>query len=208
MKVLYRATGIEQQRLYQGVAIEHPFVTLVAETTFAQQVPALLGPHRHALLLGGDTRFVRDFRLTDAARALDAERRALGCNLMLGENTTTSARQKKGQRVPALTRFAHGLYRFSWVGADQDFGRPLAAAGVLYRADELRRLLGGLTFRDVGTMDAALGGDAEVQRFATSRPTLFCFDRSVATAAAGEEAGKYAPPPARLAPAPFVRMAV
>ncbi len=182
VKVLYSATTVTEQRLYQGIAIEHPFATLIAESDLRKQLPALLAPHRHALLVGVETVFVRDFRLTDASRALDAEPRALGCALGLGENATLSARGRRSQRIPAMTRFAHGIYRFAWTGAEHDFGRPLGAAAGLYRADELRRLLGTLTFTGASTLDAALG--SATGRFAATRPTMLCFDRAVATPAA------------------------
>jgi hypothetical protein len=76
---------------------------------------------------------------------------------------------------------AHGLYRYSWVDGDQDFGRPLAASGVLYRADELRRLLARLTFNDAASLATTLPGQAE--RFQLGRPTMLCYDRSVAAPA-------------------------
>ena len=197
VKALYRATTVAEQRLYQGVAVEHPFATLIAESDLGRQLPALLAPHRHVLLVGDGVTFVRDFRLTDATRALDAEPRALGCALALGENTTTAARGHRGQRVPALTRFAHGLYRFGWMGADQDFGRPLGATAGLYRADEIRRLLPTLALADGGapSLDAALAGASG--RFAVARPTMLCFDRAVATRGAGE-VGQTAGAPVRI----------
>ncbi|HEX3698879.1 MAG TPA: tetratricopeptide repeat protein [Polyangia bacterium] len=185
VKVLYHATGVEETRLYQAIAAEHPFATLVAEREMARQLPALLGPHRHVLLASDDTLFVRDFCLTDAARALDIEPRALGCALALGENTAQSPRSRRSQRVPALTRFAHGLCRYAWNNSDQDFGRPLGAVAGLYRADEIRRLLGKLSFSSAPSLDAALEGAAGL--FTGSRPMMLCFDRAVAAPRAGED---------------------
>ncbi|HVR64869.1 MAG TPA: hypothetical protein VMU50_23385 [Polyangia bacterium] len=197
VKVLYRAANPAEQRLCQAVALEHPFATLIAEGELARQLPALLAPHRHVLLVGDGVVFVRDFRLTDATRALDAEPRALGCALALGENTVMTARGRRAQRVPALTRFSHGLYRFAWSGADQDFGRPLGATAGLYRADEIRRLLPALAFTDGGApaLDAALAGASG--RFAAARPTMLCFDRAVATPGDAERA-QTAPAPVRI----------
>ncbi|HEY2901040.1 MAG TPA: tetratricopeptide repeat protein [Polyangia bacterium] len=185
VKVLYQASGADDTRLYQAIAAEHPFATLVAERDLAKQLPALLAPHRHVLLASDDTLFVRDFCLTDAARALDIEPRALGCALALGENTGHSQRSRRSQRVPALTRFAHGLYRYAWNNSDQDFGRPLGASAGLYRADEIRRLLGKLSFSSALALDAALEGAAGP--FTDSRPMMLCFDRAVAAPRAGGE---------------------
>jgi hypothetical protein len=120
---------------------------------------------------------VRDFRLTDGSRALDTDPRAIGCGLWLGENATISQRSGRAQRIPAMTRFAHGLYRFAWGNAEHDFARPLTASSVLYRADELRRLLGTLTFANPPSLEAALQG--ATGRFASTRPTMLCFDRVV-----------------------------
>ena len=178
VKVLYNVANADEQRLYQAIAVEYPFATLVAENDLTKQLPALLGPHRHVLLVGNDTLFVRDFRLTDAARALDAEPRALGCALGVGENTATSQRSRRSQRIPALTRFALGLYRYAWGDGEQDFGRPLGATAGLYRADEIRRLMTTLTFTSALSLDTALEGAAG--RFASRRPTMLCFDRAVA----------------------------
>jgi Flp pilus assembly protein TadD len=178
VKVLYKAQSPEDQRLYHDIASEHPFVTLVCQSDFSKQLGALLAPHRHVLLINDDAVFVRDFRLTDGSRALDTDPRAIGCALSLGENATVSQRSGRAQRIPTMSRFAHGLYRFAWGSAEHDFGRPLTASSVLYRADELRRLLGTLTFANPPSLDAALQG--VTGRFASTRPTMLCFDRVVA----------------------------
>ncbi|HXI58648.1 MAG TPA: hypothetical protein VNO55_21420, partial [Polyangia bacterium] len=183
VKVLYKAQSPEDQRLYHDIASEHPFVTLVCQTDFSRQLGALLGPHRHVLLINDDAVFVRDFRLTDGSRALDTDPRAIGCALSLGENATLSQRSGRAQRIPVMTRFAHGLYRFAWGNAEHDFARPLTASSVLYRADELRRLLGTLTFASPPSLDAALQG--ATGRFTSTRPTMLCFDRVVAAPRAG-----------------------
>lgn len=132
----------------------------------------------NVMFLVDDNIFIRDFSLTDAVDALEAYPTALGLSFRLGENTTYCYPLDAAQTLPPFKPAKNGLYIYSWVDGDADFGYPLELSSSIYRIKEILPFQIGLPFRNPNSLEGEMASRSHL--FATTRPDLLCYPHSVA----------------------------
>jgi len=177
LHVLYLASDDIFASQYKQLKAEFPQVEFIAQSNFKQQVQAVVGSCDLILFMVDDNIFVRRFCLAEAARALLDNDDALGFSLRLGTNTQYCYTQNAPQPLPNFESCSPRILKYDWTTAHHDFGCPLELSSSLYRCAEIGPLLQELAFDNPNHLEAALAGFAG--RFASSKPHLLCYERSV-----------------------------
>jgi hypothetical protein len=188
VSVVFRATSEVHQEAYRTARAEHPGVRFIEERAFSRQVRALLvgkKPRRDAatvpdihLLIVDDTVFIADFSLKAVLSALNANSKALGFSLRLGETIRFCQPLRIESPPPHLEHVAGGgsdeILRFSWKDLPPDWGYPLDISSSLYRREHLRYLLEIVKFDSPTMLEDGLWNAKEAVR---SMGELLCFRR-------------------------------
>ena len=130
----------------------------------------------YVLFLVDDNIFIRDFRLLDIVKALEAHPDALGFSLRLGRNITYFYMQDRPQKQPRFTQLAQDMLKFDWTTGDDDFGYPLEVSSSVYRLDGVLPLLVRSEFRNPNSLEAQMA--ANVHAFRAVSPFLLCYEQS------------------------------
>jgi hypothetical protein len=131
----------------------------------------------YVLFLVDDTIFVRPFSISEIAYSLAHNPHALAFSLRVGANTTSCYSMKCDQPLPAFDALPYGL-SFHWVGAAGDFGYPLEVSSSVYRSLDILPLLRILPYSNPNRLEQVLS--ASSRGFARRRPSLLCYEQSVA----------------------------
>jgi len=178
VKVLYKASTSRMMSLYRRLMQEHPEADFVQEGNFRRDLLMLLRGRDCVLFAVDDTVFVQDFAVADLAGTLQSHPDALGFSLRLGRNTTQCYSMNHAQPLPEFESLPGGTLKYSWPGAQYDFGYPLELSSSLYRIKDLLPLLEQLAFTNPNTLEEALS--AHAGRFLESHPFLLCQGHSLA----------------------------
>jgi len=178
LHVLYAASNDHYRGQYESLRDKFGVVAFVEETAFKAQVVSLVGAARHVLFLVDDNLFVGDFSITEILDALRAHGDAIGFSLRLGRNTTYCYAHDTAQRRPIFQRLGERVLKYDWTSAEYDFGYPLELSSSVYRTADILQLLRSTEYNNPNTLEGAMAANAHVYR--QERPSLLCFDRSVA----------------------------
>ncbi len=181
LRVLYACSDAAQEKAYADLARTHAHVKFVRESDFRADLLDIVDGARAVMFLVDDTLFVQPFSVAAALAELDRHPDALGFSLRLGHNTTYCYPLDRPQRTPAFEKPAAGVLKFQWTSGEHDFAYPLEVSSSIYRAEDIGPLLAWLPFRHPNSLEGALAPQAQLYRDA--RPSLLCFERSVAFAA-------------------------
>ena len=142
-------------------------------------VPSARAPWENVLLLVDDNVFIRRFELTEAVRALEGRRKAIGFSLRLGRNVTYSYVHRRVLTQPQLAPIGERILSFNWTGVRDYFGYPLEVSSSIYSTSVLAGLLATLDYAEPNSLETSLS--RAIDRFGLARkwPLLLCFDTSV-----------------------------
>lgn len=133
---------------------------------------------RLILFLVDDNLFVRDFDVGDVAFALSENSDSFGFSLRLGANTTYSYMLDHSQTLPNFVSVNEHMLKYQWLGAEDDFGYPFEVSSSIYRVMDFLSILLGLRFDNPNALEGRMA--LQTQLFARTKPTLLCFETSVA----------------------------
>lgn len=176
--VLYKTSSSYFEGLYHELRAAYPEITFRREHRFKADLRNIVVDTRCVGFIVDDTLFVRDFSFEAATRTLENDDRTIGFSLRLGTNTTYCYPMDASQELPDFTPKQSGIVSFWWPGSSHDFGYPLELSSSIYRTEDLERLLQRLPYTNPNTLESQLAANAAT--FATRRPVLLCFERSVA----------------------------
>jgi hypothetical protein len=175
--VLFKASDALYRKEYDELKNRFPSVKFIEETDFRQQVLSMLANCRYVLFLVDDNIFVKSFSLRDAIAALDSIKNALGFSLRLSKNTVHCYTLNSRQSLPVFEIAGNGILKYSWPGAECDFGYPLELSSSLYRSNEILCLLSRLEFSNPNNLENQMCSYKAA--FKTSLPFLLTFEQSV-----------------------------
>ncbi len=157
--VLWRASDDLYREGYEVCQAEHRQVVFVAEGSFADDVRSLLAPAELVVFFTDDSVLFRP--LAQRARTpqewLADDGELLCFSLRLGLNCVECYPEARRQRQPDFDR-DDDILRWSWSGADGDFGYPLSVDGHVMNAELPRRLLGTQQPANPNELEGLLAG--------------------------------------------------
>jgi glycosyltransferase involved in cell wall biosynthesis len=177
LKVLYKASALRHQDQYEVLKRRYPEVHFIQETNFRQQVLSSIAGSDTVLFMVDDNIFVKPFCLRTITAILNEEKDAIGFSLRLGQNTTYCYPLHCPQQPPHFTAIRGGVLKYTWVGAQHDFGYPFEVSSSVYRTQELFELLRQLKFNNPNQLEGAMAAAAKY--YAKARSALLCYARSV-----------------------------
>jgi glycosyltransferase involved in cell wall biosynthesis len=175
--VLYAVSKPEGQRHYERLCGEYPWARFVNEGDFRANFERQLQEVEYVVFLVDDTLFVRRFAMKDVLQVLAEHPEALGFSLRLGQNTVHCYPFDKPQALPAFETLPGGMLRFSWRGAELDFGYPLEVSSSVYRVKDIVPLLKAIQFKNPNTLESEL---AQQAGRCEAQPFLICYPHSAA----------------------------
>ncbi|MCL5126495.1 MAG: hypothetical protein M1511_18745 [Deltaproteobacteria bacterium] len=168
----YSSTSF-QNSIYAFLAHVHPRIVRVCRCLVSPpRTPSLI------MFLVDDAIFTHEFRLSEIIECLAMRRDALGFSLRLGENTTYSYMSDREQQLPVFEPVDSNVQKYMWTKADQDFGYPLEVSSSIYRLVDVIPILLEIKFDNPNLLEG--GMNKRRNRFASTRPFLLCYNRSVA----------------------------
>ena len=196
LKVIFTGSSGLFLSQYDRLKAEYRGVDFIAQTDFRWNMYDLLGipsskwgrlalrigaspqsAHRYTLFLVDDNIFVRDFRLSDAADALEREKTALGFSLQAGTNINYCYPLDISVRFPSYLPVSGNVIKFKWTEIGGGLDYPLEVSSSIYRQGEIARLIARLDFSNPNTLEAQMAAHAE--DFRKSHPWLLSFNQSV-----------------------------
>lgn len=168
----YSSTSF-QNSIYAFLAHVHPHIVRACRR--------LVSPPRTSsllLFLVDDVIFTHEFSLSEIAEFLTKHSDVLGFSLRLGQNTIYSYMNDREQLLPVFRHLVGNVHKYNWTNADQDFGYPLEVSSSVYRLVDIIPLLLEIKFDNPNWLEG--GMNKRRNRFASTRPFLLCYNRSVA----------------------------
>jgi hypothetical protein len=145
------------------------------------RVPRVHTLWEHLVFLVDDNLFVSPFSLGAPIAALRTQSHAIGFSLRLGSNVTNCYMLGRSQRSPEFFPTAStGVVRYNWADADGSFAYPLEVSSSIYSSRVIAGLLAALDYSNPNTLEAALARAITRFRLQSRRPSLLCFEYSVA----------------------------
>jgi len=175
--VLFKASGAAHRLGYDELREKFPAVSFVEETDFYRQVLSVVERREYVLFLVDDNIFVKPFSLSDVVASLDSEKNTVGFSLRLGKNTDYCYMLSAPQKLPAFECVREGIFKYSWPGAERDFGYPLEVSSAVYRSNEILRLLNQVKFSNPNTLESEMNRNSGA--FVLTAPFLLTFEESV-----------------------------
>ncbi|MBA4384744.1 MAG: hypothetical protein C0410_08410 [Anaerolinea sp.] len=168
----YPSTSL-QNLIYKVLTHLRPrIVRLFSRTISVPSTSSLL------LFLVDDVIFTHEFSLSEIAELLTKHSDVLGFSLRLGQNTLYSYMNDREQLLPVFQPLVGNVQKYNWTNADQDFGYPLEVSSSAYRLVDVIPILLEIRFDNPNWLEG--GMNKRRNRFASTRPFLLCYNRSVA----------------------------
>jgi GT2 family glycosyltransferase len=179
--VLWTASDDHYAGQYQTLAERWPGVTFRRQTTFRDDVEAILAGWEHVCFLTDDTIFIGEVHLRGAINAI-TEHNALGLSLRLGRDIVKGG-PPEGEpfHTPRDGRLHGPIIEWCWnaMPEERGWGYPLELSSSIYSTGTIREIARRFTFATPNQLEA---GMHECRHAYADRPML-CFKHSVAFSA-------------------------
>ena len=176
--VLYTTSDSRYEAAYRVLAAQHRGVVFRREADFKSDLMEVATPAKYILFAVDDTIFTGPLTLQTVIGWLDADPDLIGFSFRLGRNTAYCYTIDRPQAMPGYERLGDAAIRYRWGGGECDFGYPIEVSSSVYRGSDILPLLGTLEYQNPNTLEGALA--AVAWDLEATRPTLGCFERSVA----------------------------
>lgn len=177
--VLWKASHVGFQMGYRILAGEHPDVHMVQETSFADDLRLLVGPHAGPLacFLVDDDVVFRPVGF-DAARLLE-DQEILAFSLRLGWNTTFCYPLRQRQPNPTPLRTPDSCCVWDWTTAAHDYGYPASLDGHVMRSSDVVGMLSDRSPGNPNELEDVLAMAARTPAMMRRRPLMASYRSSV-----------------------------
>lgn len=146
VEVLYRTTSERHAAAYLDVFARHRCAVPRPQTTFKDDVLALLPETGHVVCFVDDQVFTRRW-------AVDA---IAGLSLRLAPHLTACYPMRTDQPLPPFIPFSASMLSWRWAEGQGDWGYPLSLDGHVFDAAEFKPLVASLTFDSPNSLEEAL----------------------------------------------------
>lgn len=155
ISMLYKVDR-QHEKSYDILAREHPYVDMVEEKDFKQDLLNLVKDKRFVLFVTDDTIFVQSFNLAILTTLLGFMQSSVGISLRLGNNTHFCYPLNSEQRVPNNWTLNNGYRFYQWEHADKDFGYALEVSSSIYRVEDIFPILEHTEYKNPNDLEAQM----------------------------------------------------